>query len=176
MNPPNGHFFAQNVDEFSELLNRMNGSKSVLEIGSRYGESLRWFAKNCLKESRIVSVDLGYCVDSGERSGRWLINVCGEIAEEHDIYMIEGDSHDPKIIERVKSLGPYDFVFIDGDHSKEGVREDWKNYGPMGKIVAFHDICCLQEVGELWAEILQEKKCEFFWNEKGGMGIGVVYQ
>jgi predicted O-methyltransferase YrrM len=38
--------------------------------------------------------------------------------------------------------GPVDFVFIDGDHSPDGVREDWDawhKHVPQGGVVAFHD-------------------------------------
>ena len=50
-------------------------------------------------------------------------------------------------VERSQDLGrrwdrPVDFVFIDGDHSPEGVREDWEVWSPHvppGGVVAFHD-------------------------------------
>lgn len=153
----------------------MYGVKSVLEIGSRYGESLRWFAKNSAPESRIVSVDLGYCVDTGENSRRWWYNVAGQIAEDHDIHMIEGDSHDFKVVKKVESLGPYDFIFIDGDHSKMGVLRDWENYGHLGKIVAFHDVVAVPEIGELFQELSRNRKTDFFFRQEG-YGIGVIYQ
>ena len=37
-----------------------------------------------------------------------------------------------------------DFVFIDGDHSVEGLRGDWQAWSPLvapGGIVALHDSC-----------------------------------
>ena len=175
MQPPQGHFFAQDETEFNELLSLMMGSNSVLEIGSRYGESLKRFAGNTHSGSRIVSVDLGYCVDSGERSAPWLYKVMGEIAEERDPYLFIGDSHDPSIVKSVKELGPYDFVFIDGDHSKEGVLLDWMHYGPMGKMVAFHDCGPRSPVNWLFKAIDKENK-RLIWNEPGGMGIGVIQQ
>lgn len=39
---------------------------------------------------------------------------------------------------------PVDFVFIDGDHSYDGVRSDWEGWSPLieaGGIAALHDSC-----------------------------------
>lgn len=41
-----------------------------------------------------------------------------------------------------KHLGPVDFVFIDGDHSYDGLRADWEGWAPLvapGGVVALHD-------------------------------------
>jgi hypothetical protein len=43
---------------------------------------------------------------------------------------------------RTWSLGPIDLVFIDGDHSIDGCRDDWKlwhRHVTSGGAVAFHD-------------------------------------
>ena len=52
------------------------------------------------------------------------------------------DSHEPTTLESVKALGPYDFVFIDGDHRRTGVQADIEMYFPLinkGGLAAFHD-------------------------------------
>jgi predicted O-methyltransferase YrrM len=82
---------------------------------------------------------------------------------------------------------PFDFLFIDGDHSYEGAKEDFYLYSKLvrpGGIVALHDIINYAEVPEnnvqpLWEEI----KADFNYKtvelvsrpNQNWMGIGVVY-
>jgi hypothetical protein len=57
-------------------------------------------------------------------------------------HLLIGDSHDPEMIHKVGQLSPYDFLFIDGDHSVAGVRADFRNYQSLvrsGGIIAFDD-------------------------------------
>jgi hypothetical protein len=52
------------------------------------------------------------------------------------------DSHEPTTKDSVAALGPYDFVFIDGDHRRTGVQSDIEMYFPLirkGGLAAFHD-------------------------------------
>jgi len=126
---------AQDREEFGKFCQLMIAEKvrSYLEIGSWKGGSIRLAAEALPVGSRIVSVDkvahpkLQMALSDLKRNG-------------YDARLIVGDSIDQKTIEAVKTLGPYDVVFIDGDHRLAHVTCDWENYGSMGRIVGFHDI------------------------------------
>jgi len=52
------------------------------------------------------------------------------------------DSHLQSTLEKVAAFGPYDFLFIDGDHRRTGVQLDIEMYFPLvnkGGLAAFHD-------------------------------------
>lgn len=70
----------------------------------------------------------------------------------------------------------YDFIFIDGDHSYEGVSKDYKNALKClstGGEIAFHDIASEQCPGvvQLWNEIKNDNCVEFIHSNKCGIGI-----
>ena len=91
-----------------------------------------------------------------------------------DADVLFADSRSETAIKWAKEHGPYDLVFIDGLHTYEGVKSDWENYGPMGKIVAFHDVKNPYEqgVGKFWQEIKHSHKCSE--SVHSTMGIGLV--
>jgi predicted O-methyltransferase YrrM len=78
-----------------------------------------------------------------------------------------------------------DFVFIDGDHSYEGVKTDFEMFSRLvrrGGIIALHDIVINPaetgcEVSKFWDEIKQPKyECSEIvsdWNQ-GWSGIGLL--
>lgn len=130
----------QHVGEHDALLAilRAEGVRSYLEIGSMYGGSLWRVAHALPPGSRIVSVD--YMVDTPEAKPHLEACVGALVEDGYDAHLILGDSRSDDVIERARRLGPFDCVFIDGDHTLEGVTADWENYGPMGRVVCLHDI------------------------------------
>lgn len=112
----------QHKREFEWFIDKIRGSSSLLVIGSRNG-GLEYHIKRLLPEiTNIVSVD---------------INPTEENSYEN---LIIGSSHDAEVQNRLRSLGPYDAVFIDGDHSEDGTRLDWqfaKSLNPRS--IFFHD-------------------------------------
>lgn len=166
------------LDAFIGIL-QAEGVTSFLEIGSKFG-GLLWRVGNALpKGSRIVSVDLGVngpslpdCIKALRMSG-------------YDSHLIVGDSTGLNAIEAAQKLGPYDAVFIDGNHKMAYVRADWANYGPMArKIVAFHDIGWRRRDGgnkaiivpEFWDSIKAGYRHQDIIHQLGDNGIGVIWR
>ena len=80
-------------------------------------------------------------------------------------------------------LNQLDFLFIDGDHSYEGVRSDFEMYAPLvrsGGLIAFHDITPSKgsrHVYRFWDEIKVSYTHKEFIHRtgEGAMGIGVLW-
>jgi predicted O-methyltransferase YrrM len=100
---------------------------------------------------------------------------------------VGGDSHHPKQTE-LFSKYEWDFAFIDGDHSYEGVKADFYNLLPhlkKGTPVAFHDIAISDfhhqhgcYVGEFWRDLKKEYNATRFDECQTDLtwgGIGVVW-
>lgn len=96
-----------------------------------------------------------------------------------------GDSKDMFIVREAERYC-WDAIFIDGDHTLDGVTADWKNYGDLAPIIIFHDIVGqdqkekvhgnLVEVPKLWAVLKEEFKHIEFIDEGSQMGIGVIFR
>lgn len=60
-----------------------------------------------------------------------------------DFVVMDTQSHNPEAYNKIKELGTYDLIFIDGLHTAEGVENDYKLFKSLLKpngILAFHDI------------------------------------
>jgi len=148
--------------------------RSYLEIGAREGIALKYLVER-LPIEFVAAVDLPEAECGNPDSERKLGENLRSLKCKHAL--IIGDSRDPKIIEAAR--GKYDLVFIDGDHSYIGVASDYKNYGYMGRYVAFHDINHRQTEKAHGATIFWNKldgdKIEFIANGSK-KGIGLVNQ
>jgi predicted O-methyltransferase YrrM len=165
--------------------------RRFLEIGSRYGGSL-WRIANALpRGSLVVSVDSGSGMGGKKPGQQSSLAACIlELKRRgYNAHMIVGDSQLPDIIGQVAKFAPFDACLIDADHELKGVTRDWLNYGPMARIVAFHDIAWekpagymqpkLVEVPLLWNQLKREysRAKEFVDRSTGGnMGIGVLWR
>lgn len=84
-----------------------------------------------------------------------------------------GDCHSAEAQDWAKENGPYDMIFIDGDHSYEAVKLDYELYRDMAtKMIVFHDIFQDEWLGprQLWEQV-EGNKLEINSNRKLGIGI-----
>ncbi|GAB4401703.1 MAG: hypothetical protein OHK0053_24810 [Microscillaceae bacterium] len=163
--------------------------KTVLEIGTANGGSLFLNTKLAHPEALIISLDL-----PGGRFGG------GYPAFKEDFYrsfatqgqkiaLLRADSHHPDSLKKVKDIlegRPVDFLFIDGDHTYEGVKADYTLYSPLvaqNGIIAFHDIAPHPpewnvQVDKFWDEVkLGQNYQEIIENPaQGWAGIGVLFK
>lgn len=179
----------QDLGEFSDFLAliRKEQVQSYLEIGSKHGGSF-WRISNALpKGSRVVSVDLPQGDKSFKDSEPNLRQCVSELQKRgYDAHLFLTDSRDPETIEAVQKLAPFDLVFLDGNHSDEYVRSDWRHYGSLGKLVAFHDISwpptktppkgmpC--DVQVFWQEMTPTHRHVEFRRRRNEYGIGVLWR
>jgi cephalosporin hydroxylase len=173
------------LDEFCNFV-RAEHVSSYLEIGAKHGGSLWAIGRMLPKGARIVAVDLPHGDASFKESEPHLIE-CGEAlaALGYQVKILIGDSTDPLTVEQVRKLGPFDLCLIDANHTSQFVWMDWNNYGPMAKIVAFHDIGWQARpmkpgkmpihVPEVWAKIKQNHRVREIRHCPRDNGIGILW-
>lgn len=146
--------------------------KVIVEIGSDRGGTLLGWQLAC-PQAAVISVNL----QSGPFS-------TGAPLDPHGASVVEGDSHDQATLTALKSVlrgRAVDVLFIDGDHTYEGVLADFEMYMPLvrpGGLVCFHDICHhpnMPQVGvdRLWGELSGALRAYVSQPDNWG-GIGVL--
>jgi len=177
-------------EEITQLLQivKLVKPRVVLEIGTAKGGTLFMFTRVASSDGTLISIDL----PGGPFGGgypAWMGRFIRSFGRgNQSIHLIRADSHASSTLLQVQELlgeKRVDFLFIDGDHSYEGVKKDFEMYSPLvrpGGVLAFHDVCPgppenVGGVPALWLEVSKEHKCLSMVkdNGQGGYGIGLLY-
>jgi cephalosporin hydroxylase len=135
----------------------------VLEIGTASGGTLFLWTKTASPDAMIISIDLPGGAFGGGYPKERIPYYKSFASDNQKISLLREDSHSLVTLDEVKGIidnRKVDFLFIDGDHSYEGVKKDFEMYSGLvrkGGIVAFHDIC--HHVGVATCNV------ELFWSE-----------
>lgn len=153
---------------------------NILEIGTERGGTL--FIWSAIASEKAISCDLQQMELQGELYAKFppKDSSC-------EVKLLVGDSHDEALVHLVENELHgvlVDFLFIDGDHSEVGVKQDFEMYKQFvrkGGLIAFHDIVDNQplkmnQVQYFWKKIKgQYEHFEFIDNvDQCGYGIGVI--
>jgi predicted O-methyltransferase YrrM len=166
--------------------------RTVLELGTAEGGTLFTFTRVAADDAVLISIDL----PEGRFGGgypAWRTPLYKSFAHAcQRVELIRADSHEAATITRVKAVldgRPLDFLFVDGDHSYEGVKRDFDVYAPLvrpaGRI-AFHDIvpgrtaeeteALVGGVPRFWSELRHGRQVEelVYDRRQVGLGVGVL--
>ncbi len=175
----------QNQYELTELLRRVNQLRParVLEIGTATGGSLFALTRVASPAAHLISIDLpGGPGGGGYHESRVPLYKRFALPGQR-LDLIRDDSHSAAVFDKVTSLlngQSLDFLFLDGDHSYEGVKADFTMYGPFvrpGGLIAFHDTVFIDDVKRFWGEVKLGRESEEIIGPSGSVfGIGLIHQ
>ena len=175
-------------DELLGMLERVRElqPQRLCEIGASAGGTVYLLTRVARPDAVIVSLDID--TPAHTRRARE-----GFARESQRVISVQADSQQPATRDHVANLlggAELDFLFIDGDHSYEGVRADFELYSGMvrrGGLIAFHDInpdrrteqCAgpiSGEVPRFWREISGQHRSEelIAKPDQPGFGIGLL--
>jgi predicted O-methyltransferase YrrM len=167
---------------------RRTRPEMVVEIGTYRGGTLRCWAHVCPKHTTMISIDLPGGAFGGGYSADDAVRFKSFCKPGQTLHSLRADSHADGTrndVIRLLDGRPIDFLFIDGDHSYEGVKADFEIYGPQvrrGGTIALHDILPQMShadcrVHQFWAELTEHFDTEEYVDRDGFEtwgGIGVV--
>jgi predicted O-methyltransferase YrrM len=179
----------QRKNEFCSFIDFLNTHKIsvIVEIGTADSGTHLLLSELVYSQKKMVAID----IEIRNRKSLSAINSNNDTR-----FSITGSSHSEETHAQLSNIlkeKKIDLLFIDGDHSYEGVREDFELYkSSVSKtgIVAFHDIVpdsfsrtglktssYVGEVPKFWNEIKQNYTHKEFIDsdDQDGCGIGIIY-
>ena len=158
--------------------------RTILEIVTAMGGTLFLLSRYSSSKAQLISMDL-LADDISSRNFDFYKKIA---RRRQSIVFLEGDSHKMFTLQKVKKIlkgRKVELLFIDGDHSYDGVKKDFMMYSPLvksGVLICFHDIVSgdpkkvggvpdfCQEIRENYEirELVEDWK-------QGGYGIGLVF-
>lgn len=170
---------------------KKNGTSIILDIGTFDGGTLYLWTR-FLEGQKIITIDLPF--PYGYPSAK--TKLFRFFDPNKELHFLRGSSFSNEMVNKVANIlkgNKIDFLFIDGDHSYEGVKKDFERYKPLvrdGGVIAFHDIVSNRYgVSQFWNEInhkyvskeiiapAQEMQAyaRTYVDKQGWGGIGVLY-
>lgn len=171
-------------------------SRQAMEFGAlQIREELVWLLKECLTlDNRGTAVELGVCNGGTYYALQQIFDQVIGIDTERKDFRFPLREQDQYLIGRtdkveIEEPEEFDFLFIDADHSYDGVKADFELWYPRvksGGIVAFHDIRGAQidyaphdDVRKFWTEEIKPyyTTAECIWKpDQVWFGIGIIYK
>lgn len=172
----------QKVTELAPLIAflRRRRPRTIVEIGTERGGTFWVWTRLAAPDAVLVSVDWPDSAVQELATPEALKALAGE---QQEVVVVRGDSHAQSTFAAVAgALGgrEVDLLFIDGDHTYEGVRRDFELYsplvGPRG-LIALHDVAeHAPEMGvgvhRFWLELQRGHRTRTLLDPGGDRGFG----
>lgn len=165
---------AQNRRELASFLHSLGGRRlnTIVEIGTARGGLLYCLSQVSDSHAQVVSIDLPGAPECQAFRHAEAAVFASFGGPSRSVSCIRGDSRDRSTLMQLGEQlhgATIDLLFIDGDHSYDGVRRDFEMYSPLvadDGLIALHDICVSAGEWPSACTLLGDRPdVRRFWNE-----------